>query len=86
MGKIKETSNPNPKPSKNISIVRDIWTSRQTTISCEACVDEVFKGNQPSTHFNKKGWKNIIEAFEKNTRKKYSRDKFKHKWDGLKKD
>ncbi|XP_075633430.1 L10-interacting MYB domain-containing protein-like [Castanea sativa] len=86
MVKIKETSNPNPKPSKNSSSVRAIWTSRQTTIFCEACVDEVFKGNQPSTCFNKKGWNNIIEAFEKNTGKKYSRDKFKHTWDGLKKE
>ncbi|XP_075675018.1 uncharacterized protein LOC142644255 [Castanea sativa] len=28
----------------------------------------------------------LPEAFEKNTGKKYSRDKFKHKWDGLKKE
>ena len=56
------------------------------TIFCEACVDEVFKGNQPNTHFSKKSWTNIIVAFEKKTRKEYPRAKYKHKWDGLKKD
>ena len=86
MGKIKETSNPNSKPSKNCSNVRVIWTSRKTTIFCETCVDEVFKGNRPNPHFSKKSWKNITVTFEKNAGKKYPREKYKPKWDGLKKE
>ncbi|KAL4611278.1 hypothetical protein ACB092_08G112300 [Castanea dentata] len=57
-----------------------------TTIFCEACVDEVFKGNRPNTHFSKKGWTNIIVNFEKKTGKEYPRVKYKQKWDSLKND
>uniref|UniRef100_A0A7N2LQF3 Uncharacterized protein n=1 Tax=Quercus lobata TaxID=97700 RepID=A0A7N2LQF3_QUELO len=74
------------KPSQNSSNVRAQWPSRVTTIFCEACVDEVFKGNRPNTHFSKKGWTNIIATFEKKTGKEYPRSKYKHKWDSLKKD
>ena len=48
-------------------------------------VDDLFKGNRHNTHFSKKGWTNIIAAFEKKTGKEYPRVKYKHKWDGLKK-
>ena len=73
-------------PSQNSSNVRTQWPSRVTIIFCEACVDEVFKSNRPNTHFSKKGWTNIIATFEKKTGKEYPRVKYKHKWDGLKKD
>jgi hypothetical protein len=86
MGKKNETSNLNPKPSQNNSNVRAQWTPQQITIFCEACVDEVFKGNRPTTHFNKLGWRKIEANFKKNTGKEYPRIKFKHKWDTLKKD
>ena len=43
------------KPSQNSSNVRAQWPLRVTTIFCEACVDEVFKGNRRNTHFSKKG-------------------------------
>jgi hypothetical protein len=86
MGKKNETSNLNPKPSQNNSNVRVQWTPQQITIFCEACVDEVFKGNRPITHFNKPGWRNIEANFKKNIGKEYPRIKFKHKWDTLKKD
>uniref|UniRef100_A0A2N9GD09 Myb/SANT-like domain-containing protein n=1 Tax=Fagus sylvatica TaxID=28930 RepID=A0A2N9GD09_FAGSY len=86
MGKKNETLNLNPKPSQNNSNVRAQWTPQQITIFCEACVDEVFKGNRPTTHFNKPGWRNIEANFKKNTGKEYPRIKFKHKWDTLKKD
>ena len=82
----KEDPNPNNKQSQNSSNVRVQWPSRVTTIFCEACVDEVFKGNQPNTHFSKKGWANIIATFENKTGKEYPRAKYKHKWDSLKKD
>ncbi len=49
-------------------------------------MEEVFKGNRPTTHFNKLGWRNIEANFKKNTSKEYPRIKFKHKWDILKKD
>ncbi|XP_050258905.1 uncharacterized protein LOC126703888 [Quercus robur] len=52
MVKNKENSNPNTKQSQNSSNVRVQWPSRVTTIFCEACVDEVFKGNRPNTHFS----------------------------------
>ena len=50
MGKKNETPNPNTKPSQNSSNFRVQWTSRLTTIFCEACVDEVFKGNRTNIH------------------------------------
>ena len=49
-------------------------------------MDDLFKGNRHNTHFSKKGWTNIIAAFEKKTRKEYPMVKYKHKCDGLKKD
>ncbi|KAL4611088.1 hypothetical protein ACB092_08G099200 [Castanea dentata] len=49
------------------------WLSRVTTIICEACVDEVFKGNRPNTYFSKKRWTNIRATFEKKTGKEYPR-------------
>ena len=79
MVKNKETSNPNTKQSQNSSNVRVQWLSKVTTIFCEACVDEVFKGNRPNIHFSKKGCTNIIAIFEKKTRKEYPRAKYKHK-------
>jgi hypothetical protein len=36
---------------------------------CEVCVDEVFKGNRPNTHFTKIRWKNIEAAFKNKTGK-----------------
>ncbi|KAL4603071.1 hypothetical protein ACB092_10G099300 [Castanea dentata] len=71
----KETSNPNTKQSQNSSNVIVQWPSRVTTIFCEACVDEVFKGNRSNTHFSKKGWANILATFEKKTGKEYPRAK-----------
>ena len=86
MVKNKETSNPNTKQSQNSSNVRVQWLSKVTTIFCEVCVDQVFKGNRFNTHFSKKSRTNIISSFEKKTGKEYPRSKYKHKWDGLNKD
>ncbi|XP_059454052.1 L10-interacting MYB domain-containing protein-like isoform X2 [Corylus avellana] len=86
MDKKKETSNPNTEPSQMNSIARATWTSQLTTNFCEVCVDEVLRGNRPTSHFTKQGWRNIEAAFKKNTGRSYTYLKFKNKWDTLKKD
>ena len=39
------------------------WTVERHKTFFELCVKEVDKGNRPTTSFNKRGWKNIIDGF-----------------------
>ncbi|KAL3498679.1 hypothetical protein ACH5RR_041411 [Cinchona calisaya] len=51
----------------------------------DICVKEVQDGNRPTTHFNRIGWKNVIEKFAKKTGKNYDYKQLKNKWDAMKK-
>jgi hypothetical protein len=87
MDKQNTISKPNIAEAKQSSSdAKALWTSQFTTIFCELCVDEVFQGNRPNTHFTKHGWKNIEVAFRNKTGKSWEYRKFKNKWDTLKKD
>ncbi|KAK0579340.1 hypothetical protein LWI29_024784 [Acer saccharum] len=50
------------------------------------CVDETLVGNRPNGHFNKVGWKSIINKFVAMNGRNYTYKQFKNKWDSLKKD
>jgi hypothetical protein len=77
--------NPNFESKQSNSNARALWTVRFTKIFCEVCVDEVYQGNRPNTHFTKIRWKNIEATFKNKTGKSLEYRKFKNKWDTLKK-
>ncbi|MFQ6660035.1 hypothetical protein Gotur_028689 [Gossypium turneri] len=49
--------------------VKAMWDKRLTEIFCDICIEEILKGNRPSTHFTKDRWLKIMTNFEKETRK-----------------
>ena len=50
----------------------------------DLCLEETLKGNKPGTHFNRDGWKNILESFHNRTGLKYTRMQLKNHWDSTK--
>ena len=41
---------------------------------------------RPDTHFNKEGWRYVIQNFQKESGKSYGKAQLKNKWDSLKKE
>ncbi|MFQ6660032.1 hypothetical protein Gotur_028689, partial [Gossypium turneri] len=66
--------------------VKAMWDKRLTEIFCDICIEEILKGNRPSTHFTKDRWLKIMTNFEKETRKGFSQTQLKNRWDALKKE
>ncbi|KAE8707937.1 G2/mitotic-specific cyclin-1-like [Hibiscus syriacus] len=66
--------------------VKATWDKMKTIIFCDLCIKEILNGNRPGTHFSKKGWIKIVNNFEKETGKAYTRTQLKNKWDLLKKE
>jgi hypothetical protein len=52
----------------------------------DICITEIHVGNYPRTHFNRTGWKNVIDKFNKKTGKQYCYKQLKNKCDSLKKE
>ena len=61
-----------------------IWNDKLIKEFIDVCHVEVEAGNRPGTHFNRRGWSNIIETFNEKTRNQYDYKQFKNKWDNLK--
>ncbi|KAG6700996.1 hypothetical protein I3842_08G142000 [Carya illinoinensis] len=47
---------------------------------------EDYASNRPGTHFNKIGWKNVVNKFSEKIGKEFCYKQLKNKWDSLKKD
>nr|XP_011468621.1 PREDICTED: F-box protein At5g07610-like [Fragaria vesca subsp. vesca] len=62
------------------------WPDDIVAIFCDIARKEVAKGNRPGTHFDKKGWENVVKAFNDSTGRDYTKDQLKNKWDSLKND
>ncbi|XP_074285178.1 L10-interacting MYB domain-containing protein-like [Silene latifolia] len=60
------------------------WDHLTTKIFCEVCAEEVHAGNRPNTHFNRVGWENVVNKFQRRTRRKYDQKQLKNKWESLK--
>jgi hypothetical protein len=60
---------------------KTIWTPALHKVFIDSCLEQTLKGNKPGTHFNKEGWKKIIESFQKETGLSYDRMKLKNHWD-----
>ncbi|KAL6193672.1 hypothetical protein ACLB2K_034756 [Fragaria x ananassa] len=61
-----------------------VWNERLLEVFYDLCIKEVDKNNRPHTHFNAEGWTNIINGFEQETGKSYTKKQLKNKWDVLK--
>ncbi|KAK9681958.1 hypothetical protein RND81_10G039800 [Saponaria officinalis] len=64
-----------------------IWDPLTTKIFCEVCAEEINTGcyrNRPNTHFIKIGWDNVVNNFQRRTKRKYVQKQLKNKWESLK--
>ncbi|XP_040361629.1 L10-interacting MYB domain-containing protein-like [Rosa chinensis] len=82
MGKKKSTVTETEGSGK----IKATWPDEIVATFCDIAVKEVAKGNRPGTHFDKKGWSNVVEAFKKLTGRDYDKSQLKNKWDSLKND
>ncbi|KAK4839484.1 hypothetical protein QYF36_022301 [Acer negundo] len=62
------------------------WNDQASKVFIRICVDEALAGNRQHGHFNRVGWKSIINKFVDMTGRDYTYKQFKNKWDSLKKD
>ncbi|KAG7940705.1 hypothetical protein I3843_16G000800 [Carya illinoinensis] len=65
---------------------RLIWTDKMLEDYVDICVSGIYAGNRPWTHFNKVGWKNVVNKFSEKIGKEFNYKQLKNKWDSLKKD
>lgn len=60
------------------------WDDNTHRIFTELCVDEVRKGNRPTTTLSKTGWANVQKEFNAITGKTYNNKQLKNHWDCMK--
>ncbi|PKU70818.1 L10-interacting MYB domain-containing protein-like [Dendrobium catenatum] len=63
-----------------------VWDIESKLIFCDICIREINLGNRHTTHFNKMGWRNIMNSFNEHTGRTYDCIQLKNKWDQLKQD
>lgn len=54
------------------------WTDEYKKAFIDICLDEVRKGNRPTTSFNRTGWVNVTERFNDLKGTKYVKGQFKN--------
>ncbi|KAF7830989.1 L10-interacting MYB domain-containing protein isoform X1 [Senna tora] len=64
--------------------VKATWTPPLHKIFIDLCLQETLKGNKPSTHFTREGWKNIVESFHSKSGLNLERLQLKNHWDATK--
>jgi hypothetical protein len=69
----------------NTQIKKVVWTEKMLEDYLDICITEIHACNCPKTHFNRNGWKNVIDKFSEKTIKQYCYKQLKNKWDNLKK-
>ncbi|XP_010491117.1 PREDICTED: L10-interacting MYB domain-containing protein-like [Camelina sativa] len=57
------------------------WSPSTHELFLNLLVQETLKGNRPEAHFNKEGWKTILETINDNTGLSYTRAQLKNHWD-----
>jgi hypothetical protein len=80
------------KSQSNIAATEDtqmkkvVWTEKMIENYLDICIIEIHAGNHLGTHFNKTGWKNVIDKLNAKTGKQYYYKQLKNMWDNLKKE
>ncbi|KAL9369097.1 hypothetical protein Peur_040296 [Populus x canadensis] len=62
------------------------WTKAMLHTFCDICITAIERGMRPNTHFDKAGWKFVIQSFKDQTGLSLTKAQLKNKWDGIKKD
>jgi Myb/SANT-like DNA-binding domain len=71
---------------KDRSKIKASWNKHVVHTFCDLCIREIEIGNRPGLFLNKKGWRNVMSKFAKETGREYDRIQLKSKWDMMKKD
>jgi hypothetical protein len=67
-------------------IKKVVWTVKILEDYLDICITDIHVGNRLRTHFNKIGWKYVINKFNEKTGKQYFYKQLKNKCDSLKKE
>ena len=62
------------------------WSKAMLHTFCDICITVIERGVRPNTHFDKAGWKFVVQSFKDQTSLSLSKSQLKNKWDGIKKD
>ncbi|KAI9403091.1 hypothetical protein POPTR_001G370432v4 [Populus trichocarpa] len=62
------------------------WTREMLHAFCDICIKAIEQGMRPNTHFDKTGWKYVMNCFKDQTGHALTKAQLKNKWDGIKKD
>ncbi|XP_061966912.1 L10-interacting MYB domain-containing protein-like [Populus nigra] len=62
------------------------WSKAMLHTFCNICITAIERGMRPNTHFDKAGWKFVVQSFKDQTGLSLSKSQLKNKWDGIKKD
>ena len=62
------------------------WTREMLHAFCDICIKAIEQGMRPNTHFNKAGWKYVMNYFMDQTGHALTNAQLKNKWDKIKKD
>lgn len=62
------------------------WTKKMLNTFCDICIKVIENSMRPNTHFNKAGWKYVMNCFKKKTGHALTKAQLKNKWEGIKKD
>lgn len=73
------TSQPVTQVEKSkVDKVKARWKDEYKQLFIELALEEVEKGNRPTTNFNKVGYENIIKAFNEKTHENFEQSQFKN--------
>jgi hypothetical protein len=66
--------------------VKATWDAVAHRVFLDVCIEEVNANNRPVQVLNAIGYKNLVENFNKRTKRNYDRKQMKNRWETLKKD
>jgi len=61
------------------------WTRKMLHAFCDICIKAIEQSMRPNTHFDKAGWKYVMNGFKDQTGHVLTKAQLKNKWDGIKK-
>jgi len=61
------------------------WIKAMLHMFCDIYIKAIERGMRPNTHFDKTGWKFVIQLFKEQTWISLIKAQLKNKWDGIKK-